>query len=77
MKTHRLAQCVLAVAVCGASGAGLCAQEPNCDQRGKGTDLVLVWIAGRWLLSIGATGSARFHPSRDSDWSRSPWLLRS
>jgi hypothetical protein len=32
MKTHRLAQCVLAVVVCGASGAGLCAQEPNCDQ---------------------------------------------
>ena len=32
MKTRRLAQCVLAVAVCGASGAGVCAQEPNCDQ---------------------------------------------
>jgi hypothetical protein len=32
MKTNRLAQCVLAVAVCGASGVGLCAQEPNCDQ---------------------------------------------
>jgi hypothetical protein len=32
MKTRRLAQCVLAVVVCGTSGAGLCAQEPNCDE---------------------------------------------
>jgi len=32
MKTHRLAQCVLAVVVCGTSGAGLCAQEPSCGE---------------------------------------------
>jgi hypothetical protein len=32
MKTHRFAQCVLAVVVCGTSGAGLCAQEPNCGE---------------------------------------------
>ena len=32
MKARRLAQCALAVAICGTSGAGLCAQEPNCDQ---------------------------------------------
>jgi hypothetical protein len=32
MKAHRLAQCVLAVAVCGTLGADLYAQEPNCDQ---------------------------------------------
>lgn len=32
MKTYRLAECVLVVAVCGASGVGVCAQEPNCGE---------------------------------------------